>query len=187
MELNRDAEGIVELKKYISLNPGGSKAEEAAKLIENPRRAREAYAPDFSITTADGEYVTLEDMRGKVVLLDFWGTWCSPCVASVPALRDLQKRFSKEPQFKMISVSSRDQEATWREFIEKNQMVWTQYLDRDQHVVRTFDVRAYPTYILIDAEGIVRYREISTSWERTGDLPDAIKKYLKLAAKNTPQ
>jgi len=186
MELNRDAEGIVELKKYISLNPEGSKAEQAAKLIENPRRAREAYAPDFSITTADGEYVTLDDMRGKVVLLDFWGTWCPPCVASVPALRDLQKRFSKEPQFKMISVSRGDPEAKWREFVEKNQMVWTQYLDLDQHVVRAFDVRAYPTYILIDAEGIVRYREISTSWERTGDLPDAIKKYLKLA-KNTPQ
>jgi len=186
MELNRDAEGIVELKKYISLNPEGSKAEQAAKLIENPRRAREAYAPDFSITTADGEYVTLDDMRGKVVLLDFWGTWCPPCVASVPALRDLQKRFSKEPQFKMISVSRGDPEAKWREFIEKNQMVWTQYLDLDQHVVRAFDVRAYPTYILIDAEGVIRYREISTSWERTGDLPDAIKKYLKLA-KNTPQ
>lgn len=187
MELNRDAEGIVELKKYVSLNPQGSKAEDAAKLIENPRRAREAFAPDFSITTADGEYVALEDLRGKVVLLDFWGTWCGPCVASVPALRDLQKRFSKEPQFKMISVSVNDVEAKWREFVEKNQMVWTQYFDRDRHVSHAFDVHAYPTYILLDAEGIVRFREISTSWEHTGDLPEAIKKYLKLASKNTPQ
>ncbi len=187
MELNRDAEGIVEIKKYISMNPEGSKAEEAARLIENPRRARETYAPDFSITTADGEYVTLEDLRGKVVLLDFWGTWCGPCVASVPALRELQKRFAKEPQFKMISVSHNDPEEKWREFIQKNQMVWTQYLDRDHHVTSTFEVHAYPTYILIDAEGIVRYRDISTRWERTGDLPEAIKKYLKAAVKSTPQ
>jgi len=188
MELNRDADGAVELKKYLSLNPEGSKAEAAAKLIENPRRAREAFAPDFSITTADGEYVTLEDLRGKVVLLDFWGTWCPPCVASVPALRDLQKRFSKEPQFKMISVANDPDEAKWRGFIEKNQMMaWTQYYDRDHHVVRAFDVRAFPTYILLDAEGIVRYREITSRWETTGDLPEAIKKYLKLTAKNVPQ
>ena len=181
MELNRDAEGIVELKKYIALNSEGSKAEEAAKLIENPRRAREAFAPDFSLTTADGEYLSLDDLRGKVVLLDFWGTWCPPCVASVPGLRDLQKRFSKEPQFKMISVSVNDpDEAKWRGFIEKNQMIWTQYNDRDHHVARIFDVRAFPTYILLDAEGIVRYREITSAWERTGDLPEAIKKYLKL-------
>jgi peroxiredoxin len=180
MELNRDAEGVVEVKKYISLNPEGSKAEEAAKLIENPRRAREAFAPDFSLTTADGEYISLDDLRGKVVLLDFWGTWCPPCVASVPALRDLQKRFSKEPQFKMISVSVNDpDEAKWRGFIEKNQMVWTQYNDRDHHIARIFDVRAFPTYILLDAEGIVRYRVITSEWERSGDLPDAIKKYLK--------
>jgi peroxiredoxin len=186
MELGRDAEGVVELKKYTELEPDGSKVESAAKLIENPRRAREAYAPDFSITTADGEYISLEDLRGKVVLLDFWGTWCPPCVESVPALRDLQKRFAKEPQFKMISVSNDGDEPKWRGFIEKNQMTWTQYLDRDRHVVRAFDVRAYPTYILIDAEGIIRYREVTTAWERTGDLPDAIKKHLKLATKTGP-
>jgi peroxiredoxin len=183
LELGRDAEGIVELKKYVEAQPNGSKAESAARLIENPRRAREAYAPDFSLTTADGEFVSLEDLRGKVVLLDFWGTWCPPCVASVPAVRDLQRRFQKEPQFKMISVSSDGDEAKWRGFIDKNQMVWTQYLDRDHHVQRAFGVHEFPTYILIDAEGIVRYREPTSSWEHTGDLPDAIKKYLKQAAK----
>jgi peroxiredoxin len=183
LELGRDAEGIVELKKYVEAQPDGSKAESAARLIENPRRAREAYAPDFSLTTADGEFVSLEDLRGKVVLLDFWGTWCPPCVASVPAVRDLQRRFAKEPQFKMISVSSDGDEAKWRGFIDKNQMVWTQYLDRDHHVQRAFDVRAFPTYILIDAEGIVRFHEPTSQWEHTGSLPDAIKKYLKLASK----
>ncbi|HBB96082.1 MAG TPA: hypothetical protein DC054_11890 [Blastocatellia bacterium] len=183
LELGRDAEGIVELKKYVEAQPNGSKAESAARLIENPRRAREAYAPDFSLTTADGEFVSLDDLHGKVLLLDFWGTWCPPCVASVPALRDLQKRFAKEPQFKMISVSSDGDELKWRGFIDKNQMVWTQYLDRDHHIQRAFGVHEFPFYILIDAEGIVRYHQPTSEWEHTGDLPDAIKKYLKLAAK----
>jgi peroxiredoxin len=186
LQEGRDAEGIAELKKYAQTAPDGAKAAEAAKLIENPRRAREAYAPDFSLTTADGEYISLDDLKGKVVLLDFWGTWCGPCVASVPALRDLQKRFAKEPLFRMISVSNDSDELKWRTFVEKNQMAWTQYLDRDRHLVRAFDVRAFPTYVLIDAEGIVRFREISSRWESTGDLPDAIKKHLKLAGKINP-
>ncbi len=188
MELGRDAEGAAELKKYIELEPDGPKSESAAKLIENPRRAREAYSPDFSITTADGEYISLDDLKGKVVLLDFWGTWCPPCVASVPALRDLQKRFAKEPAFKMISVSNDGDETKWRGFIEQNQMMaWTQYLDKDRHVVRAFEVKSYPTYILLDSEGIVRFREVSSAWEHTGDLPEAIKKYLKSAAKGNSQ
>jgi thiol-disulfide isomerase/thioredoxin len=121
------------------------------------------------------------------VLLDFWGTWCPPCVESVPALRDLNKRFAKDPLFKMIGVSTDSDEAKWRGFVDKNQMVWTQYLDRDQHLRRAFEVRAFPTYILIDAEGIIRFREITSRWEQTGDLPEAIKKYLKLAGiKPTP-
>ena len=83
----------------------------------------------------------------------------------------------------MISVSTDSDEAKWRGFIDKNQMLWTQYLDRDRHIVRAFDVRAFPTYILIDADGIIRFREITSRWEESGDLPTAIKKYLKLASK----
>jgi peroxiredoxin len=186
MQENRDAEGIVELKKYVELVAEGEKAEQALKLIENPRRAREAYAPDFSMTTSEGEYISLEDLRGKVVLLDFWGTWCPPCVESVPALRDLRKRYAKDKSFVMIGISSDSVEPKWRDFIAKNQMDWTQYLDRDHHVQRAFDVRAFPTYIMIDHEGIVRFREITSSWERTGDLDDAIRKYLKILAKAAP-
>ena len=186
LEMNRDAEGIPELKKYLELEPEGSKSAEAEKLIENPRRAREAYAPDFSLTTADGEYISSEDLLGKVVLLDFWGTWCPPCIDSVPALRDLQKRFGKEPLFKMIGVSSDSDDIKWRAFTEKHQMAWTQYLDRDRNIQRAFDVRAFPTYILIDAEGIIRFREVTSRWEQTGSLTDAIKKHLKLATKTAP-
>jgi peroxiredoxin len=186
LQENRDPEGIAELKKYLELVPEGSKAEETLKLIENPRRAREAYAPDFSLTTSEGEYMSLDDLKGKVVLLDFWGTWCPPCVASVPALRDLRKRYAKERSFLMISISSDGIEEKWKEFILKNQMDWPQHLDRGHKIQRAFDVRAFPSYILIDHEGIVRYRTITTSWERTGDLDSAIKKQIKIIAKSSP-
>lgn len=76
------------------------------KLIENPRRDRETFAADFSITTSDGEYLASEDLRGKVVLLDFWATWCGPRVASVPSLRTLYKSFRKS-RHSWSSVSAR--------------------------------------------------------------------------------
>ena len=134
------------------------------------RRAREPYAPDFSVTTADGEYIALEDLRGKVVLVDFWGTWCPPCVASVPSLRDLHKRYAKENSFVMIGISVHDEEDRWHAFTARNQMVRPQYLDRDGKIQRAFGVNRFPTYILIDHEGIVRFRVSGMSFEREATL-----------------
>lgn len=183
MQLNRDAEGIVELKKYLESKEEGDYAEQAEKMIANPRRAREAYAPDFSIVTSEGEHISSEDLLGKVVVLDFWGTWCPPCVESIPSLRSLHKKFSKEPSFMLIGVSSDSDEETWSSFIAKEKMIWPQYLDRKREIQRKFGVRAFPTYIVIDHEGIVRFKSIGTSWERSVDLNEAIRKYVKQVAK----
>jgi peroxiredoxin len=185
MQQGRDAEGIAEMRNYVALQPRGTKFDEARKLIENPRRARENYAPDFSITTSEGEYISLEDLRGKVVLLDFWATWCPPCVASTPAFRSLHKRFQKEPSFVMIAISSDREVEKWREFIAKNQMVWPQYRDRDFKVQRAFEVRSFPTYIVIDHEGIVRFRTSGFGSSGTVSIEEAISKALKMKSKSS--
>lgn len=184
MRQSRDAEGAAELKQYLDLKPEGENADEARKIIENPRRSREAFAPDFSFTTSDGEYVSIDDLRGKVVLLDFWGTWCPPCRDSVPSLRDLNKRYAKEQAFVMISVSCHDEEDKWRDFTAKNQMVWRQAFDRDSKISRAFDVHRFPTYILIDHEGIMRFRASGSGFEREATLIDAIHKAIKAISKN---
>lgn len=139
------------------------------------------------MTTSEGEYIALEDLRGKVVLLDFWGTWCPPCVASVPSLRSLYKKYSKEAApFTIIGISSDSEEDKWRAFTAENQMVWPQYLDRDRAIQRAFAVRAFPTYIVIDHEGIVRFRVSGLSFEREAALNDAIRKQIKIVARNAP-
>ena len=186
MQQNRDADGIAEMQKFLSLNARGEDAELARKIIENPRRAREPFAPDFSITTSEGEFIELADLKGKVVVLDFWGTWCPPCVASVPSLRSLHKRFSKDPNFVMIGISVRDDEPTWRGFIADNKMVWHQFRDKENEVQRAFQVGAFPTYMVIDHEGIIRYRGTGLSMEREASLEDAISKQLKRVVKTAP-
>src|ERR1041385_132007 len=185
LQLNRDAEGVAELKQYVQSQPTGTYVELARKMAENPRRARENYAPDFSFTSSDGEYISLADLRGKVVVLDFWGTWCPPCVESVPELRNLHKKYSKEPSFMLIGISSDHDEEAWREFTAKNKMVWPQYRDKDRHIQRAFGVHAFPTYIVIDHEGIVRYQSVGMSWQRSANLSDAVGKLVKIVAKST--
>jgi peroxiredoxin/Flp pilus assembly protein TadD len=184
LQLNRDSEGIAEINQYIKDQPKGAFVDTARKMAENPRRARENYAPDFSFTSSEGEHISLDDLRGKVVLLDFWGTWCPPCVDSVPELRNLHKRYSKEPSFVLIGISSDSDEDEWREFTVKNKMIWPQYRDKDRRIQRAFGIRAFPSYIVIDHEGIVRFQSVGTSWQRSANLDDAIRKQVKIVAKS---
>jgi peroxiredoxin len=170
----------------LELAPNGPNTGTAQKMVENPRRAREPFAPDFSITTAEGEYISLDDLKGKVVLLDFWGTWCPPCVASLPALRNLNKRFTKSEKFVMLGISVNDEEDNWRAFIANEKMVWPQYRDESRKVQRAFAVNRFPTYIVLDHEGVVRFRTSGMGFEREAALSEAINKQIKLLQKAAP-
>lgn len=179
---NKDSEGVAELKNYLQLAPRGPSSEAARKFIENPRRARENYAPDFSLTTAQGEYLSNEELAGKIVVLDFWATWCQPCVAAVSSLRNMNKKFNGQP-FVMISVSSDSDDDKWRAFVDKQKMIWPQHLDRDRKVHRAFSVRAWPTYVVVDHEGIVRFRTVGSGWQQDSDVERKVRDLLKDLAK----
>jgi thiol-disulfide isomerase/thioredoxin len=181
MQLNRDDEGVAEIKQYMKSHPKGSYFETAQKLAANPRRARENYAPDFSFTSSEGEHITLDDLKGKVVMLDFWGTWCPPCVASVPELRNLYRRYSRESTFVLIGISADFDDAVWRDFTDRNRMVWPQYRDRDRRLGNVFNINALPTYIIIDHEGILRFQ---SSGYGAANLDSAVRKYVKAAAES---
>ena len=84
----------------------------------------------------------------------------------------------------LIGISSDSDEDEWREFTTKNKMIWPQYLDRERKVQRAFGVRAFPTYIVIDHEGIVRFQSVGTSWMQSANLEDAIRKHVKIVAKS---
>src|SRR5262249_22453790 len=99
----------------------------------------------------------------------------------VPGLRDLQKKHAKDA-FQLISISSDSDEAVLRDFIAKKQMDWTQYWDRDRHVQQTFGVRAWPTYVVIDGEGIIRLRTTGNSPQEYARLAGEVKRLLKDAA-----
>ncbi len=179
MKMNRDEEGVRVLKHYVEIAPKGKDVDYALKMIDEPRRAREHYAPDFSFTSKEGEFITLEDLKGKTVVLDFWGTWCKPCLMMTPTLLKLQKKYASQPVV-FVGVAVRDQESEWAAYIDKNKMDWPQFLDTNRKIVTPFGVTAYPTYIIIDGDGIVRARKSGYSPSETeGWIDDEIKRTLK--------
>lgn len=179
--LGRVEEGLGELRAFISSGEEGAAVQKARKIIENPRRAADNFAPDFAGVTSEGEYITSEDLRGKVVLLDFWGVWCVPCRNAVPFLAGLHKKFSGKP-FVLVSVDVNDEEATWREYIAKNKMSWMHVRDDNRRIQQTYGVNAFPTYILIDHEGIILNRALGAGIQTEDTVQSAVKKAMKALA-----
>ncbi len=175
----RDAEGIAELNLYIAA-PGNSArtVREARAMVASPIRAREPFAPDFAFMSLEGGQVSNATLRGKVVLLDFWATWCPPCRESVPTIQGLHKKYA-DKAFEIVGVSADDDEDTLKTFVERNRMNWTEYLDASGSVGGSFDVESYPTYIVMDKEGVVRYRQSGFGPTVGGELEDTINKALK--------
>ena len=95
------------LSSYSSTSLQPNAHAENAKKLAAIRDARENYAPDFSFTSAQGRIHVARGSSGQGCTPDFWGTWCPPCVESVPELRNLHKKYSKEPSFVLIGIRLR--------------------------------------------------------------------------------
>jgi thiol-disulfide isomerase/thioredoxin len=175
----RDAEGIAELNLFIA-TPGNRArlVEEARAIVADPIRAREPFAPNFGFTSMEGAQVSNTAMRGKVVLLDFWATWCPPCRESLPTMQALHKKYA-DKAFEIVGISADGDESTLQAFVEQNRMSWPEYLDISGSVQYAFDVDSFPTYIVVDKEGVVRYRQSGFGPTVGGELEDTINKALK--------
>lgn len=158
LKQRRDPDGLRELEAFIERAGTMPEAAHAKKYIENPRRAREHYAPDFSFATMTGEFLSSDDLRGKVVLIDFWATWCAPCVYATPGLARIQKKYKDDPLV-IIGVSADRSQEPWKAFIEQHKLAWAHFYDERRMMASRFAVGGYPTYILIDHEGIIQYRQ----------------------------
>jgi peroxiredoxin len=124
-------------------------------------------APDFHLKAADGTSMRLSDLRGQVVLLNFWATWCPPCKAEMPDLNGLNRDYGPGHRFTVVGVDLEENPEAVASFAREQEISFPLLLDADGSVTRErYRLRALPTSMIIDREGKVR-----DTW--SGQLPRA--------------
>ena len=152
--------GLAEIEKmYESLTPRIKNAYLGRKLktsIDNLKKTSiGSVAPDFTLTAPDGKNVSLSDYRGKIVLLDFWASWCGPCLREVPNVKKVYDKFH-DKGFEILSVSLDDKKDNWVNAIEKNDLSWGHVSSLKGWgcpVAKLYNVSGVPAMLLIDKEG----------------------------------
>ena len=131
-------------------------------------------APDFSLKTLEGQEMTLASLKGKVVLIDFWATWCGPCRESIPHLVDLYKKY-REKGFEVIGVSVDKDAAEMVRRFTKSMDIPYPILIGSEEVTRSYAVTALPTTFLIDREGNIQERVIGFNSRIAKELASKVK------------
>lgn len=114
-----------------------------------------SFAPDFTFKTLEGKEKKLSDYKGKWVLLDFWGTWCGPCVMETPFLVEAYNKLGGE-KFEMISIASDRNVKVVSDYVKKNEMKWANTVALEGYakgVLEQYGITSYPTLMLIDPDG----------------------------------
>ena len=149
-------------------------AEAAAKKIQDSLAVGTPY-PDFKVQDADGKPLALADYKGKVVLIDFWATWCPPCRAEIPNVVATYKKYHSQG-FDIIGVSLDEDRQKLLNFTRENNMTWPQFFDgqgwKNKLAVK-YGIEAIPATYLLDGNGIIIAKDL-----RGAELEQAVAKAL---------
>jgi peroxiredoxin len=154
-----------------------------------PQEAREAPllkvgspAPDWSLKAPDGQTVALKDLRGKVVVLDFWATWCGPCRAAMPGVQKLHDRFKNRPVAVFGLNCWENESAEPAKYMEDKGYTYELLLDADK-AADAYHVTGIPTFYVIDQQGKILFANAGFTPEREEEIAATIEKALGEKAK----
>jgi len=137
--LYSDADPIVPVAKRSLVKPGDT-------------------APNFQLRDLDGRMTALSDLRGKVVLINFWATWCGPCRVEMPAMEQLYRDYSRN-DFEILAVSTDPQGvAVTRPFQQENRLTFPILHDAEYRIGLVYGARSLPMTFMVDRQGVVRHQ-----------------------------
>ena len=133
----------------------------ANQLKEIKKSMIEKNAPTFALTNLEGETVSLESLKGKVVIVDFWATWCGPCVASFPGMQKAVNKFADDDEVAFVFVDTweggKDKEKKVKDFLDSKGYVFNVLMDNENSMVADYEVDGIPAKFILDQNGKIRF------------------------------
>lgn len=135
-------------------------------------------APNFSAETLTGNKISLESLQGKYVMIDFWGTWCGPCIDALPILKEAYETYGGE-DFEIVGIANELSLERFGDFVERENLKWPQIpeiYEENNEIQELYSANSYPTYYLVDPEGVIIEYGMALSAE---NLMETLGKYLE--------
>ncbi|MDR2282667.1 MAG: TlpA family protein disulfide reductase [Sphingobacterium sp.] len=160
-----------------------NKSQVAEKIEELKTKMLHEDAPLFSLKDLDGNTVTLDALRGKVVILDFWATWCGPCKASFPAMQSMVNKYKDDQNVHFLFIDTYERgdskEKNARDYIKSKNFTFQVLMDNTDEVVKSYGAKSIPAKFVIDKNGRLRFR--AAGFSSDSDLMAEIEAMIHLA------
>jgi thiol-disulfide isomerase/thioredoxin len=170
---------VAALSAFSSCGPGKNSMMQSDQKFDSTQgqsqpqaKAEDAYhAPELNLPNRDGDSISLKSLRGNIVLVDFWASWCPPCRRENPKIaamynRVKDKKLPNGGKFIIYSVSLDDNKLAWEDAIKKDRLNWPNHVSDlrgwQSVAAATYGVDAIPTNVLVDTSGVVVGKELST-------------------------
>lgn len=158
--LDGGTEGVQKTKSYFREYTRNNPGNDYSKLLAEKYKSSTSFAPgnmapDFSYVGIDGNMHSLQDYKGKYILLDVWATWCGPCRGEIPHMQKIHNDY-KDKNFTIVSVSMDGSKENWEKFLKKADSPWVQLWCEggwESEICKKYNVRGIPRFVLIDPEG----------------------------------
>jgi thiol-disulfide isomerase/thioredoxin len=158
----------------------------ALKQAEMVKTIMHTPASAFTLVDLDGQKVSLDSLKGKTVVVDFWATWCGPCKASFPAMQKLVDRYKDDKSVAVLFVdtweTADDKKKNATDFMHKSPYTFHVLLDNDNKVVAGYEVGGIPTKFVIDPSGVTRFKAVGFNGN-TDDTVAELDAMIKVAQK----
>ena len=140
------------MKAYYQNIINQVEAQAKAEAESAKKQAAGVVAPDFTLNDINGKPLSLSSLRGKYVILDFWGSWCGWCIKGFPEMKKYYEKY--KGKFEILGIDCNDTEQKWKDAVKKNELPWLHvYNTRDSKVLADYGVNGFPTKIIVGPDG----------------------------------